>query len=78
MKLLIRILTSPIILALLLNFARPSLSFDYLGIHRKPPIRHVDRSMWPVREAKPHSGAAFEHSAHDCVTCLLVFVTLLK
>ena len=78
MKLVMIILTSPIILALLLNFARPSLSFDYLGIHRKPPIRHVDRSVGPIREAKPHSGAALEHSAHDCVTRLLVFVTLLK
>ena len=29
-------------------------------------IRHVYRSVWPVREAKPRFGTALERSAHDC------------
>ena len=36
-------------------------------------IRHVYRSVWPAREAKPRFGAVLEHSAHDCETCLLVY-----
>ena len=35
-------------------------------------ICHVYRSMCPTREAKPRFGAAFEHSAHDCETRLLL------
>ena len=31
-------------------------------------IRHVYRSMWPAREAKPRFGTALECSAHDCKT----------
>ena len=31
-------------------------------------IRHVYRSVWPAREAKPRFGAALERSAHDCET----------
>ena len=34
-------------------------------------VRHVYRSMWPAREAKPRFGAALECSAHDCETRLL-------
>ena len=30
-------------------------------------IRHVYRSVWPAREAKPRFGAALERSAHDSV-----------
>ena len=29
-------------------------------------IRHVYRSVWPAREAKPRFGAALVRSAHDC------------
>ena len=32
--------------------------------------RHVYRSVWPARGAKPRSGAALEGSAHDCDTGL--------
>ena len=28
-------------------------------------IRHVYRSVWPAREAKPRFGATLERSAHD-------------
>ena len=28
------------------------------------------RSVWPAREAKPHSDAMLECSVHDCETCL--------
>ena len=31
-------------------------------------VRHVYRSVWPAREAKPRFGAALECSAHDCET----------
>ena len=31
-------------------------------------VRHVYRSLWPIREAKPRSGATRERSAHDCET----------
>ena len=34
-------------------------------------IRHVYRSVWPAREAKPRFGAALDRSAHDCETHLL-------
>ena len=34
-------------------------------------VRHVYRSVWPAREAKPRFGAALVHSAHDCETRLL-------
>ena len=34
-------------------------------------IRHVYRSMWPAREAKPRFGAVLVHSVHDCETHLL-------
>ena len=33
-------------------------------------IRHVYRSMWPAREAKPRSGVTRERSTHDCETRL--------
>ena len=33
-------------------------------------IRHVYRSVWPAREAKPRFGAALERSAHDFETGL--------
>ena len=31
-------------------------------------VRHVYRSVWPAREAKPRFGAALARSAHDCET----------
>ena len=31
-------------------------------------LRHVYKSMWPTREAKPHFEATLVHSAHDCDT----------
>ena len=31
-------------------------------------IRHVYRSVWPAREARPRFGAVLERSAHDCET----------
>ena len=33
-------------------------------------ICYVYRSIWPVREAKPHFGVVRERSAHDCQTRL--------
>ena len=33
-------------------------------------IRHVYKSVWPAREAKPRFGAALERSAQDCETRL--------
>ena len=36
-------------------------------------IRHVYRSVWPDREAKPRFGAALDRSAHDCETRLFLF-----
>ena len=41
------------------------------GVHY---IRHVYRSMWPTREAKPRFGTTLEPSAHDCETHLLLTV----
>ena len=37
-------------------------------------IRHVYRSVWPAREAKPRFGAALERSAHDCETGLVIYI----
>ena len=34
-------------------------------------IRHVYRSVWPVREAEPRFATALERCAHDCQTRLL-------
>ena len=31
-------------------------------------FRHVYRSVWPAREAKPRFSVALERSAHDCET----------
>ena len=39
-------------------------------IHFFHTIRHVYRSAWPAREAKPCVGAALECSVHDCETRL--------
>ena len=33
-------------------------------------VRHVHRSVWPAREAKPRFGDALDSSAHDCETRL--------
>ena len=35
-----------------------------------PYYRHVCRSVWPAREAKPRFGAVLECSAHQHETCL--------
>ena len=39
-------------------------------IHFFYTIRHVYRSVWPAREAKPRFGAALVGSALDFETCL--------
>ena len=36
------------------------------SIHFFHTTRHVYRSVWPAREAKPRFGAVLVHSAHDC------------
>ena len=40
-------------------------------IHFFHTIRHVDRSVWPARKAKPRFGATLAHTAHDFETGLL-------
>ena len=54
--------------------------FDRLFRSRKSPTtsillttRHVYRSVWLAREAKPRSGATLVRSAHDCKIGLLTF-----
>ena len=37
-------------------------------IHFFHTPRHVYRSVWPARKAKPRFGAALDRSAHDCKT----------
>ena len=45
-------------------------------IHFFHAIRHVYRSVWPAREAKPRFDAALVRSAHDCETRFLVLFNL--
>ena len=58
-------------------FRTPSFRKSSLGLpspfgpRNSPPtgilhaVRHVYRSVWPAREAKPRFGAMLERSAHD-------------
>ena len=41
-------------------------------------IRHVYRSVWPAREAKPRFGVALERSAHDCELAYWYFYFIFK
>ena len=45
--------------------------FSSADIHFFHTIRHVYKSVWPAREAKPRYGATLERSAHACETRLL-------
>ena len=40
-------------------------------------IRHVCKSMWPTREAKPHFGVVLVGSVHDCETHLFLSCLML-
>ena len=48
----------------------PFFFFFSTDIYSFHTIRHVYRSVWPVREAKPRFGAALVRSAHACETRL--------
>ena len=56
------------------NYSSASMCFLHFStnIHFFHTIRHMYRSTWSVREAKPCFGATLVHSAHDCNTCLLL------
>ena len=41
-------------------------------------IRHIYRSMWPAREAKPRFGVALECDSHDCKTHLYSLNCMVK
>ena len=49
----------------------PFLAFLSTDIHFFHTVRHVYRSVWPTREAKPRFGATLVRSAHDYETRLL-------
>ena len=53
------------------NVPFPAFSFS-TDIHFFHTVRHVYRSVWPAREAKPRFGAALARSAHDCETRLFL------
>ena len=44
--------------------------FFSADIHFFHTIRHVYRSEWPARKAKPRFGATLVRSEHDCETRL--------
>ena len=50
------------------SFAWNQKQSTYRQLHT---IRHVNRSVWLAREAKPRSGAGLERSTHDYETPLL-------
>ena len=52
-------------------FVRNKKQSTYRQLHT---IRHVNRSVWLAREAKPRSGAALERSTHDYETPLLISI----
>ena len=54
----------------------PFPAFFSTDIHFFHTIRHVYRSVWPAREAKPRFGATLVRSAHDCETHLLAEYSL--
>ena len=41
-------------------------AFFPTDIHFFHTARHVYRSVWPAREAKPRFGVMLVRSAHDC------------